>query len=54
MNNRVGNLFYCRFPYVSSIMEKKVKGEHYEEEEAKTNAKTISSESTRERIAYTR
>ncbi|CAM3911331.1 hypothetical protein BAPA111461_06530 [Bacillus paramycoides] len=37
-------LFYCRFHRVSSIMEKKVKGEQHEEKETKTNAKTISNE----------
>lgn len=54
MNNRVMTLFCCRFHLVSTIMEKKVKGEQHEEEETKTNAKTISSESIKERISYIR
>lgn len=54
MNNRVMNLFYCRFQHVSSIMEKKVKGERYEEKETKASAKTILNEPTEERITYIR
>lgn len=30
--------FYCREGVISPIMEKKVKGEQYEEKETKTNA----------------
>lgn len=54
MNNRVTLLFCCRFHGVSTIMEKKVKGEQHEEKETKTNAKTIANESTKERISYIR
>ncbi len=54
VNNRVTLLFCCRFHGVSTIMEKKVKGEQHEEKETKTNAKTIANESTKERISYIR
>ncbi len=44
--------FYCREGDISPIMEKKVKGEQYEEKETKTNAKTNENESDRERFHY--